>query len=220
MKTVLAYKLAKPDGFDFFTGKTINYRENIGKIVRCPNPNPRLGICSDGVLHASENPNDCFVGANIPCSAYRVQGKSQCGDKRKWGFTELEVLEEILDLDTLFGWEYSAFVNPYNPLSKKGKPTISDIALLKEWASVRESVRESVWASIKASVGDNAWDSLWDSLWESVKASVGNSVWESVKNSLKASIGDSVWASVGDSVWESVWAYVGSLSPMLRSGNI
>lgn len=33
------YKLAKPDGFDWYTGKTINYRESIGKIVTVPKPN-------------------------------------------------------------------------------------------------------------------------------------------------------------------------------------
>jgi len=30
------YKLARPDGWDFYTGKTINYREGIGKIVNAP----------------------------------------------------------------------------------------------------------------------------------------------------------------------------------------
>ncbi len=92
-----AYKLARPDGYDFYTGKTINYRENIGGVVKCPNPNPKLGTCSNGVMHASKNPNDCFVGAKIPCSAYLVEGKPRCGDKTKQGFTELRILEEILD---------------------------------------------------------------------------------------------------------------------------
>jgi hypothetical protein len=68
------------------------------------------------------------------------------------------------------------------------------IALLKKWASVRDSVgasvRDSVWVSVRDSVG----------------ASVGDSVWDSVRDS----VGDSVWASVWASVRASVWAYTGS----------
>jgi len=188
MRKVLAYKLARTDGWDFYTGKTINYRDFIGKVVKCPNPNPKLGVCSRGVIHASKNSNDCFVGARIPCSAYRVEGKPACGDKTKWGFTELYILEEIKDLDALFGWQYSKAINPINPLSRKVKPTKSDIALLKEWASVWVSVRDSVWDS----VGDSVWDS------------VGVSVWDSVR------------ASVWDSVWDSVGAYIGRLFPNIK----
>jgi len=200
MRKVLAYKLARTDGWDFYTGKTINYRDFIGKVVKCPNPNPKLGVCSRGVIHASKNSNDCFVGARIPCSAYRVEGKPACGDKTKWGFTELYILEEIKDLDALFGWQYSKAINPINPLSRKVKPTKSDIALLKEWASVRASVGVSVWDSVRASVRVSVWVSVRDSVW----ASVGDSVW------------DSVGASVGDSVWDSVGAYIGRLFPNIK----
>jgi len=201
---MIAYKLARPDGFDFYTGKTINYRENIGKIVKCPDANPKLGVCSRGVIHACQNPNGCFVGAEIPCSAYRVEGKPECGDEKKWGFTEFEVLEEILDLDTLFGWKYSEVVNPINPLRRKVKPTKRDIEILKEWASVWDSV----WASVEASVWDSVGDSVWASVWASVRASVGDSVGASVR----ASVGDSVGASVRD----SVGAYIGSLFPNIK----
>jgi len=102
MGLVKAYKLARPDGWDFYTGETINYRQNIGKIVRHPSPDPSLGVCSSGVLHASENPDDCWISADIPCSAYEVEGTPVCGDSTKWGFTELLVVREIADLDNLF----------------------------------------------------------------------------------------------------------------------
>jgi len=36
MKTSKYYKLAKLDGWDFRTGNTINYRENLGKTVTVP----------------------------------------------------------------------------------------------------------------------------------------------------------------------------------------
>ena len=50
-------KLAQPDGWDFYTGRTVNYREAIGgKVV----PSAPLGnvLCGPGLLHASRNPND------------------------------------------------------------------------------------------------------------------------------------------------------------------
>ena len=159
------YKLARPDGWDFYTGKKINYRENIGKIVKCPNPDKSLGVCSSGVLHASVDPNDCFIGARIPCSAYLVEGKPVCGDKKKFGFFRLKVIEEIKDLDKLFGWKYSEASKLFNPLFKTQRVSKKHILLLKEWASVWASVRASVWDSVWASVGDSVGDSVWDSVW-------------------------------------------------------
>jgi len=218
------YKLARPDGWDFYTGKKINYRENIGKIVKCPNPDKSLGVCSSGVLHASVDPNDCFIGARIPCSAYLVEGKPVCGDKKKFGFFRLKVIEEIKDLDKLFGWKYSEASKLFNPLFKTQRVSKKHILLLKEWASVWASVRASVWASVWdsvwASVGASVWDSVWASVRDSVWDSVGDSVWDSVWASVRASVWDSVWASVGDSVgdsvWDSVWAYIGSLFPNIK----
>ncbi len=218
---VQAYKLARPNGWDFYTGKTINYRSSVGTVVQCPNGNAKLAVCSAGVIHASKNPNDCFVGANIPCSAYRVEGKPVCGDEEKWGFLELNILEEIMDLDTLFGWKYTEACNPVNPLTGRAKkPTQEDIELLRKW----DSVRSSVWSIVWASVGDPVWSSVWsivwasvgDSVWASVWASVGDSVWASVGDSVWASVGDSVWASVRDSVRDSVWASIGSLFPNIK----
>ncbi len=150
MQRVLAYKLAHPDGFDFYTGRTINYREGIGRVVKPPHANASLGICSSGVLHASSNPNDCFVGAKIPCSAYRVSGIPACGDKNKWGFLELKVIREITELDKLFGWKYSEAVNPIPPfkLPKINQVTPDHLELLRRWDSVRASVWYSVWAYI------------------------------------------------------------------------
>jgi len=212
MKTY--YKLARPDGFDFFTGRTINYRKNIGKTVVCPNGDRGLGICSAGVIHASLNPNDCFVGVRIPCSAYLVSGKPVCGDREKYGFLKLNILEEITDLDSLFGWNYTEACKPINPL--KGQPRKvkqEDINNLHKWALTRaltwDSVRASLGASIRASLGASVWDSVWASVWASTWDSVWASTWDSVRDSVRAS----VWASTWASVWDSVSAYIGSLFP-------
>jgi len=197
MKLQKFYKLALPNGFDFFTGKTINYRDNIGKTVVCPKFNARGSLCSSAFIHASRKPNDCFVGARIPCSAYLVKGKPIIEDKDKGGFGELFIIEELKPAE-LFDWNYAEAVNPINPFKIDPPTEITEkhIALLKKWASMGDSV----WASVG--------DSVWASVWASVRASVGDSVWDSVWASVRASVGDSVWASVG--------AYIGSLFPLKR----
>ena len=161
-KTEKFYKLAKLDGFDFYTGKTINYRENIGKTVKCPQFNVAGDLCSDAFIHASRKPNDCFVGARIPCSAYRVSGKSIKEDKVKCGFEELAIIEE-LNPKTLFKWNYKEACNPINPFKilPPNKITKKHIQLTEKWASVGDLVglRASVWAS--TGLGDSVRDSVW-----------------------------------------------------------
>ena len=228
MKTY--YKLAQPVGFDFYSGKTINYRENIGKTVIVPNYNPKVKpiLCTATVLHASLNPNDAFIGAKIPCSVYRVQGKPVVKDSQKCGFRRLNIIEEVDDenLDALFGWKYHEVCNPINPL-KIVAPKIGDtqLLLLRNWASLRDSigasVRDSIGASVRDSVGTSVWDSVGTSVWDLVGTSLRDSVWASVRDSVGTSVWDSVWASlrdsIGASVWDSVWAYIGSLFPNIKT---
>jgi len=168
MRSQLFYKAADPQGWDFRTHKTINYRESVGKIVKCPDQKSTPELCSASVIHASKKPNDVFIGANIPCSLYRVQGIPLVSDAKKSGFKDLKVLEEFPQekLDEIFGWKYLESCNPINPL-KLRTPTIGDaqIALLQNW--------DSVWDSVGASVRDSVGASVWDSVW----ASVGASVW-------------------------------------------
>ena len=187
------YKLTRPDGFDFYS-QTINYRDAIGSIVRVLDYDPpEHGVCGRG-LHASKNPNDCFIGAKIPCSAFRVQGVGKIAtDHRKTRYKGLKVIEEITDLNNLFGWLYSEATNPIHPF-KIIPPKIDNkiIGLLREWGSV----------------GDSVWDSMRGSVRDSVRDSVGDSVWDSV--------GDSVWGSVRGSVWDSVWGYIGSFFPLIH----
>ena len=201
MDKIRAYKLTRPDGFDFYTGKTINYGANIGGVVAPPNPDAKSRLCSSGIIHASINPNDCFIGANIPCRAFLVEGVPVAGDKQKHGFTELSILEEIIDLDKLFGWKYSEASNPINPLLIPAhKVTKKDIESLKRWDSVRASIWDSVRASVGASVGATVGYSVWDSVWASVRASVGASVGATVgayTGSLFPNITDWKYASKG-----------------------
>ena len=59
------YKLTRLDGYDFYSG-TINYRDAIGQIIKVKDyDSDKTRVFGKG-LHASRNPNDCFVGASIP----------------------------------------------------------------------------------------------------------------------------------------------------------
>jgi hypothetical protein len=194
------YKLTRPDGYDFYSG-TINYRKAVGSIVRVTDYNPLIiNVCGRG-LHASRNPNDCFQGAKIPCAAFRVKGIQKiAGDKTKSRYQALKVIEEIQDLNSLFGWNYTEAANPIHPFKIK-PPRISnkEIQLVRHWASVRDSVWASVWCSVGDPVLYPVWDSVRTSVWCSVGDSVGNSGW------------CLIWDPVADSVKDSVWGYVGSL---------
>lgn len=161
------YKLTRPDGFDFYSG-TINYRKNIGKIIKLKDFDPKnVGVCGKG-LHASQNPNDCFVGATIPCAAFKVRGIQPIAkDNRKTRYQAVKVLMEITDLNNLFGWNYTEAINPIHPFKIKPPEIIEKhIELLREWDSVRDSVRDSMW--------DSMWASVWDSVWASVWAYIGS----------------------------------------------
>jgi hypothetical protein len=215
MARKLFYKLARPDGFDFKTGNTINYREAIGKTVKVPAFDKEPQLCSDSVLHACLDPNNCFVGAKIPCSVFKVTGKPVVDDGSKCGFKELKVVEEIPQdrLDELFGWKYTEACNPLNPLAVKAPKVGPEVLkLLQNW----DSVWDSVWASVRDSVWASVRDSVLASVRDSVLASVWASVWDSVWDSVWASVWDSVRASVWDSVRASEHAYLGSLFPKIK----
>jgi len=178
------YKGTRLDGWDFYTGNTINYRENIGKTVRVPKdyPDEKCQLCHDSVLHASQKPNDIFIGSKVQCSVFVVTGKPVIKDKQKCGFKEVFVVEEIPQdkLDDLFGWRYSEACNLVHPL-KIEPPKIGkeQVELLKEWASVWASVRASIWASVRASL----WASVWDSVWAYIGSLFPNiKKWKYVKH--------------------------------------
>ena len=234
MKKVKYFKMAQADGWDFYTGKTINYRQNIGRWVSIPDTG-KYELCSPSVIHASINPNDCFVGVKkLPVSCFVVEGKPVVEGKKKSGFVKLGVIEEIPQkkLDELLGWKYIEGCSPVNPLLINSEVTAKDWKLLKNWASVGDSVEASVKDSVWASVKDSVWASVEasvkasvkDSVWVLVEISVWASVWASVETLVEASVealvGDSDWVSVRDSVEvsaeASVWAYIGSIFPGIK----
>ena len=211
MKLQKFYKLTQPDGFDFYTGGTINYRDAVGKTVRAPNFNVDGELCSSAFLHASRKPDQCFVGASIPCSAFVVRGAPILEDNQKVGFESLYIEKEV-DPASIFKWNYNAAANPINPFSIR-PPKIAQrhILLLKNWATV--------WATVGATVWDTIWDTVGATVWATVGATVGVTVGATVWATIGATVGntvwDTVWDTVGDTVgatvWDTVGAYAGSL---------
>ena len=143
------YKAANMQGYDFYSGKTINYAESIGKLVKVPNYKAPPELCSSSVLHASPTPLGVFVGAKIPCRIFRVEGKPVVKDSEKCGFKQFMVLEEIPQeqLGELFGFNYVEAVNPVHPFKLEVEKPVGDeqISLLQNW--------DSVWASVRAQNG-------------------------------------------------------------------
>ena len=187
MKTKLQkfYKLARPDGFDFYTGKTINYRESVGWDVYAPHFSETGRLCSNAFLHASRKPDQCFIGASIPCSAYIVYGTPVLEESDKAGFEFLRIEREVKP-ETLFKWDYLKAASPLNPFTlKHGKISSKELELLK------------------------AWDSVWNSVWDSVRDSVRDSVWNSVGNSVIDSVGGSVGAYIGSLfyIWDNNYEF-------------
>ena len=298
MESVKAYKLARPNGWDIYTGATVNYRKNIGKIVKWSQVNtPKdlsiqrelssalrwpLGVNTEISMYkelfihkvnfASANPNDCWLtdhwvyayandfitswqkptkypfptlsrscDVSIPtinCSAYRVEGVPVCEEKRKWGFEELKVVEEIKDLDSLFGWKHSEAMNPINPLKRKAEVTREDIELLRSWNFVYQSVLSSIDGSVRSLRGDLVEIDFFCSVYDSIEKLVGKEVYDLIWRSL-LSFADSatikVWNAdnprvlwymappnerhknpVYDSFGASCYAYIGSLFPNIK----
>ena len=89
------YKLTFPNGFDFQTGNSINYRNNIGKIVKPVKKSKEYEICTDSVLHASENLFDAMSYARLPCAIFVVEGEPVVKQSDKCAFARLKVIREI-----------------------------------------------------------------------------------------------------------------------------
>ena len=165
------YKLARPDGFDFHTGHTINYREAIGTVVTCPDYAP-TAECGAGI-HLSQNPNDCFQGASVPCSAYVVEPVAGLItiDEGKSKAQQVRVVQELHDLNALFGWDYSGLMQflaelPTVPwFQADGHPDQRWRLFLRQnitaardaaWDAARDAARDAAWAAAMDAARDAA----------------------------------------------------------------
>jgi len=231
------YVLTELDGRCYDSSK-INYAKNVGKIVQADIP--EIPSIYGGGIRAARNPNDCFAIAKIPCRAFKIKGIYRIsGDRHHAFYQAAKVIEEITDLDNLFGWKYSEVLNPINPFEiHPPKVTKAHIELLEKWVPVRDSVTASVIASIETSVSKYLNTSMirdligaksiisliWNmreavSVWEGLKIRIG-SAFPSVKEwkYIKPKPLDHPFRStpVWNSVWEVTWAYTGSLFPNIK----
>ena len=196
------YKLARWDGWDFFTANTVNYRAatqatGVDKIVKVLCPDSKR---ASGVIYASTDPNNCFPGAEIPCSAYRVSGTPVSDNGKKYGFFELEVLEEIQDMNAMFGWNYSRLASMRSPFSlPKAEAGDKEIELLKQWSHVWQSL----WITLPQLVPYWVW--FW------VGAVMAPVISDPVSRSLKSNSN-----IVLGTVAASNWAYLGSCFPKIK----
>lgn len=208
MKKQIFWKLARTDGFDFYTGKTINYRENIGKTVKCPEYDKNRHLCSYSYIYASRMPDQCFVGAKIPCSVFKVEGVPLIEVKEKAGFAKLKILEECKP-EEVFKWKYAEVINPILPfeIPPPKKITKDHINLVKKWFSIQKSgenkknppfVKYSVSSSVSCSVQSSISIPMWNEVWVLAINSIGKIV-------------SSKFNSIFSSVKESIFAYAGSI---------
>jgi len=189
------YKIARPNGWDFPTGQTNNYRDSIGKIIRRPDEG-ETHIAPPTFIYASRDANKAFIGGRIPCSLYLVEGTpvEDCGDR--CAFKEVRVLCE-LDPASVFEWRYEEACSPVNPFKiEPPKITGVHLELLRQWSSIRKAVSETfkyaVWGTIENEVRHLVCISVVDAIGSVALEAVVDSVFDEVNPPL-----DAAWAYVG-----------------------
>ena len=177
------YTLARPDGWDFPSGKTINYRDNIGKVINCYRFNRREEFFGEVFARASRKPDQVWF--RIPCSVYEVRGTPVRRNRYQdeYWFSNLEVKRELQPSE-FFKWNYEEACNPTNPFEIK-TPKITDwhIYELEKWVRVRQSLinpipvfySSAVALSISCCVGKYPAHYPTPAVWDFVKSSVGDS---------------------------------------------
>lgn len=196
------HKLARPDGFDFYTGKTLNYREAIRRTLLCPDFNLRPE-CGGGI-HISENPCDGFIGAKIPCSAYEVRPKNLVRiDERKSKAQEVYVVREITDLDTLFGFPYTDLVSFIDNL--KNIPWFRpDHNPDPSW---RIFTRKT-WDAHRAAALYAARDAAWNAARDAARNAARDAAWNAARNAARDAARDAAWDGASDSALYAFVTYI------------
>jgi hypothetical protein len=94
MATLTFYKATRPDGTSFYDGTT---KWQVGRIVRHPAPDLSLGLCSAGVLHISDAPDETLVGGSWPCRLFEVEPRGDMigPEEHKYGCAVVKVVREL-----------------------------------------------------------------------------------------------------------------------------
>jgi len=204
------YKAARSDGWDFWTGKTINYRDNIGKVVRRQHTG-KVEACSSTALHASRTPGRSIFYHTIPCSLFLVEGRVYREDDVKCAFKQLKVIRE-LDPREVFKWRYGEAINPVNPL-KVPMPSVSQkhLTWLREWALVERQFRWSFDSTIRMSLSDDDSGFAYHAVRFTLGGTLYGEVWIAVLCAFDDATEDNVFITVKDSVFDVCSAYTGYL---------
>ena len=166
------YKGTRAGGLSFHNapnGKPVRYV--VGKTVSVPKARRGMELCSEGVLHACEEPNQllrwCF-----PEEVYVVEGAPVADDGSKVGAHLLLTVALIPEdeLNVLFGWDYLGALRPVNPLLMCPTVTEEDEALLRKWVQVWAQV----WAQVRVQVGVQVWVQVRDQVGDQIGAYVGD----------------------------------------------
>jgi len=209
----LFYKVARLDGWDFYTGWTINYRQSVGKIVRRKKVG-KVELCTERALHASRNPDNCFIAADIPCSVFLVEGKPYADDGFKCGFKQLRVVRE-LDPREVFKWRYVEACYPIHPLKINPPRKIGrrHIKLLRKWHKAVTEVgfpSRRIWAVL----GREGYDMIRIQAWRNFRIQVleGDGGLESNwKKAMKSRIEGAAWGLAYGDICEVGAAYIGHI---------
>ena len=146
---------------------------------------PIEGLIYRGVWRADEHVYRCEVGGRSAGEAplklcherLRVVGRVEPDEVRRLARAEHERL----------GWLLEEALYPVDPRAATAACDGSEIDLLRQWASVRDSVGVSVRDSVRVSVWASVGVSVRDSVWDSVGAYIGSlfprvSSWQYVKH--------------------------------------
>ena len=138
------YKATRLDGTSFYDSSTV---WRVGRITRHPKPDLSLGLCSKGVLHASDAPGEALLGGSWPCRLFVVEprGKLVSDGSHKHGCAAWKVVEEI---------------EAWQALGPNGRLVVALIERAKrltpEEAKQLAAARGAAWSAAGA-----AWDAAW-----------------------------------------------------------
>lgn len=210
------YKLARPDGWDFYTGHTINYRAAAasGSIMTCPDYAPTKEYGAG--FHLSRNPNGCFAGAGIPCSAYRVEPVSglMTINTTKSKAHKVRVLEEITDIDTLLGWDYQGLVaylatSPHTRwFHPDGQPDpMWRLTIGESWSTARSTARSAA----RGAARGEAWDAAvtaaflaaWDAAFLAARSVARSAAVDEARSAAVDAAGKVALALAGGAAWSA-----------------
>ena len=153
------YKATRPDGTSFYDSQTL---WRVGRITRHPEPNLSAGLCSSGVLHASDAPGETLVGGSWPCRLFEVEprGRVVSNDgSHKHGCAAWKVVAELPAWQALGpnGEQVAALIERCKTL------TASEIERLDAaWYAAWTAARDAAWYAAWTAARDAAWDAAWD----------------------------------------------------------